>query len=516
MTKKIVINDIKACHPNDKPSQTDMYYMRLANKIKEKLSALKYMTDEKEDEIIHRGAILMTNYMEDIVADCGVWRTLSNLCMNLYGHPVPLFHKDEEYYPDEPSLNAVRYLLWIAWSDVTDSFVFSDSKNLDRMAITAFSILDETFEDAPINEQLAEDTESLLRIATEGFDELRTVLKWLYDKCYLISGEKNNMLLDRHVNEMLSLSEEGTIPYMSIDMAWYYAYTKCIFQYKTGHLALYPKDLLAAMMRTKGMEQEAEEVESIEFLNFGMYKMESVKLPFFQRREKTDVKRVKLTRTNGKQIEINAYELNLPDGKTSDDFDGLAATSFVLYQGEWHLNGILMLYEDIAEKWDDLCKDDSDYIEPGNQTLTGEMMLKRTGGQRIAYFADREKLKDFLEEKIRFPRNMLSFIDEKDGDLPVVFIDTEEPKNCLQIFFSSSPWIADPVNPYYNKAEARKSAINILLETENVTTHAVKYLLEHDFLPDIYDDDVLSSFSTTEEKRKDIDFLLRYYRREEY
>ena len=54
MTKKIVINDIKACHPNDKPSQTDMYYMRLANNIKEKLSALKYMTDEKKDEIIHR------------------------------------------------------------------------------------------------------------------------------------------------------------------------------------------------------------------------------------------------------------------------------------------------------------------------------------------------------------------------------------------------------------------------------------------------------------------------------
>lgn len=516
MTKKIVIKDLKACHPNAKASQTDMYYMRLANKIQDQLCKLAITADKNNEEVIHRGAILLTNYMEDIVADSGVWRTFSNLCMDLYDHPVPLFHEEEEYYPDEPSLNAVRFLLWIAWSDVTDSFVFSDSINLDIMAITAFSILDEAFEDAPVNEQLAEDTEAMLRYATEGFDGLRDVLKWQYNNCYLTSGERNDILLNKHAEEMLSLSEEGFIPPISLDMAFYYASTRCIFIYKTGHLALYPKDFLAAMMRTTGMEQQAEDVESIEFLNFGTYKIESIESSSVTSRKARGARRVKLAKNDGKQIDINANELPMPDGKELEDFEGFMATSFVFYQGEWHLNGILMPLENIAEKWDNLCKEYPGYMEPGLQTLTGEMMLERTGGQQIAYFADREELKDYLVEKIRFPLNYLDFIDERGGELPTVFIDTEEPKNCLQFFFGYSPCIADPDNPFYDKEKARESAINMLWNARCVTTNAVNYMLEHGFLPDIYEDKVLSTFSTKEEKRKDIDFLMRYYRREDF
>ena len=322
MAKKIVINDIKACHPDTKVSQTDMYYTRLANKIQNSLCNLLLMDDKSYEEIIHRGAIMLTNYFEDIVADSGVWRTFSNLCMDLYGHPVPLFHEDEEYYPDEPSMNAIRYLLWSAWTDVSDMFVYSDSNRLEHMAITAFAILDESFEEAPVNEQLAEDTDSFLQLATMGFNELRIVLKWVYNKCYLTSGEKNKILLDKHANEMRSLSEDGTIPLMPFDMALYYASTTCIFKYTTGHLALYPKDFLSSMMRTKGMKQQAEDVENIELMDVGTYKIGSIELPLNPSEKTIGIKRVKLTRTNGREIDINADELN--------------------YQGEWHLNGLLM------------------------------------------------------------------------------------------------------------------------------------------------------------------------------
>ena len=52
MAKKIVINDIKACHPNLKASQTDMYYMRLANKIQDNLCNMLLMDDKDYEEII--------------------------------------------------------------------------------------------------------------------------------------------------------------------------------------------------------------------------------------------------------------------------------------------------------------------------------------------------------------------------------------------------------------------------------------------------------------------------------
>ena len=513
--KKIVTNDIKKCHPYQNSYQTDLYYQRLANRLQDVFCSSGRIGESRTAEVMHRAAIMLTNYMEDIVADSGQWRTFSNLCQELYGHPVPLFHEDEEYYADEPSLNAIRFLLWSIASDVSGEFVFSDSKLIELMANTAHVVLEEAFEDAPVNEQLADDVKAELQLATEGFDQLRSVLMWLFTDCYLTSGEKNAELVSKHVEEVLSLAENEDFPYMSPGMALFYASTRSIFNYRIGPLALFPKDYLAAMMRTKGMEHQAEEVAKIEMLNMGTYKYENIKPAFGLLEHKPNQDRLRVTRTNGKQFEIEARELNLPE-EDLKRFDGFMASSFVYYQGEWHLNGLIFPISETAKKWKKLCEDDRDNLKPGTKTLTADMMLERTNGQQMAHFADREKMKDFLEEKIRFPRHMLSFVDERGDDLPSIFIDKEEPKDCLQFFFGFSQCIADPSNPFYDKVIAREKAINILWDAENVTTHAVNYLLEHNFLPDIYNDEVLSKSSTTAEKRHDIDFLMRFYRRENY
>ena len=86
--KKIVTNDIKKCHPNQNPCQTDQYYQRLANRLQDGFCSLGKIIEERTAEVIHRGAIMLANYMEDIVADSGQWRAFSNLCQKLYGHPV--------------------------------------------------------------------------------------------------------------------------------------------------------------------------------------------------------------------------------------------------------------------------------------------------------------------------------------------------------------------------------------------------------------------------------------------
>ena len=78
--KKIVTIDIKKCHPYPTPSQTDLYYQRLANRLQDSFCSLGKIGDEHTGEMMRRGAILLTNYMEDIVADSGQWRTFSNLC----------------------------------------------------------------------------------------------------------------------------------------------------------------------------------------------------------------------------------------------------------------------------------------------------------------------------------------------------------------------------------------------------------------------------------------------------
>ena len=108
---------------------------------------------------------------------------------------------------------------------------------------------------------------------------------------------------------------------------------------------------------------------------------------------------------------------------------------------------------------------------------------------------------------------MLNFVDERMRDFPALFVDTEEPKNCLLLFYGYSPCIADPSNPFYDKEKAREEAFDMIWDAKTVSTNAVKYLLKNNYLPDIYNSEVLSRYSTPAEKRNDIDFL-QHSRRE--
>ncbi len=514
--KPIVNNEIKQWHPYNKPYQTDACYRGVANLLLKSFSYLEDEFDNNTNEIIRRSAIVLTHYLEDIVSDCGIWRAYSGLCREWYDLPVPLYHQNEEYFADEPSLNAVRHMIWCVVSDVTDQLVFADANVLDEMAHLAYEILEEVYEEIPINEQLAEDMAALLEKAATDFEALRYMLKWLYRDCYLIAGKKNEEMLSNQIEAILQAADEENHLDISDSTAFYLAFTSCIFKYKIGPLACYPKDYLAALMRTKGMEQEAAEVDGIEIIDMGAYKINhapSEQLTATENRLPENW--LTLTRTNGRQIEIKAEELNLPEGKWKE-VEGITASSFVCYRGEWHLNGILMTLSDIEKTWKELCEKDPDYMQPGTATLTAQDMLKRTEGRQIAYFADRNEMKVFLEQKLQFPHHLLSIVDAHKGNLPVIFIDPEEAKHCLQFFYGFSPYIAAPDNPFYDKAEAQKHAIDFLWDAESVTTHAVNYLLDHDYLPDLYDDELLSRFSTREEKRHDIDFLMRFHRRKDY
>ena len=500
--KKIVAKDIKQGHPFRKGYPSDTYYTRLANQLQNCFYDIPILVKDQTAEVFREAALRLAKYMEDVVADSGPWRIFTDLCQQMFGHPVPMYHHDEEYYPDEPSLNAVRYLIWSTVAEITDDIVFADSEAVEQMALAAYKVLDECFDEAPVCERLADDIRELAEIAAKGFDGLRTALTWIYANCYLTIGDNNVKLMGEYLGSALELIEED-IP-MTPDKAVYFATTQCLFAYKIGVLALYPKDYLAALMRVKGMDAEAKDVAQIERIKTGMYRYEFI-----------SPSRLLLTRTNGRQIEMEADELNL-DEKKLHQYNACMPSSLVWYQGEWHLNGILLTYIIDAEKWDKMCANDKENQKPGTQTITGEMMLEKAGGRQMHYFADNEEMKDFLRDTLKYPPHLLAFVDEHPGELPAIFIDTEEPKNCMHTFFYHSAYIADPSNPYYNAERAKDSAINILCNGENMSTHAVNYLLSRGYLPDIYADPALSKHSNDRQKRQDIDFLMRFWRREKY
>ena len=100
----------------------------------------------KTPAILRYAAVSLASYMEDIVADSGLWRTFSGLCQQMFGWPVPMYHDaSEEYYPDEPSMMAVRYLIWNAATEMDNVWWKPEWPELEHMARIAYDRLDSMF-----------------------------------------------------------------------------------------------------------------------------------------------------------------------------------------------------------------------------------------------------------------------------------------------------------------------------------------------------------------------------------
>jgi len=192
------------------------------------------------------------------------------------------------------------------------------------MARIAYSRLDSAFEDAPVNEQLTADIDHLLHSATAGFLEMRPALIWLYDNSYVTRSYNAELLLQKSIGKAEQISDT-----MTEGMQKHYATMNCIFQYKVGPLALYPKDYLAALMRTRGLTAAARDVEAVELLRAGSYRYTV----------SDDGQAIHLERTNGKRLQVAREEITLSDSQLRE-YDGCVAV-FVSYQGAWHMNGVI-------------------------------------------------------------------------------------------------------------------------------------------------------------------------------
>ena len=495
--------DICQSHPNKKAYQTDAYYAKLANQLLDDFKQLRLDFGEPTEPIMRYAAILLANYMEDIVADSGQWRAFSSLCQQMFGQIVPMYHDaNSEYYPDEPCFEAVRFIVWHAATEMNDIWWNANESSLRKMATVAFDRLDEIFEQAPVNDQLADDITDMLRQAGKDFQKMRPSLIWIFKDCYLTRSVAAENLIEKRINEADSLND--MMPKKS--MRTFYAIMHSIFAYKVGPLALEPKEYVAALMRTKSLLREAEEMMNIEVLPMGYYKYTV----------EGNGQWIQMLRTNGKQIRVARDEITLDD-KTLHQSDGCCAM-FVKYLGAWHLNGVLMPTDKMAIYWDKLVMDDPDYKAEGTLDVTGEMLLKQSGGREILYFKDTEEMKDYLKKYMRYQPEHLGFLEERDltGMYPLLFIDKNAKKLALHISTGFTSCIADPDNPYYDAAIAHKEAIEMFWNDNSISTEAVLWLLERNYIPDIYDDALLNQESSPEEKQADARFLLRYMRKENY
>lgn len=499
--RRILISDITHAHPLLKRAYpTDSYYTKLANRILDDFCNTGIDLKETTESIFRYAAITLACYLEDIVADSGQWRAFSDLCQQMFGWPVPVYHdNDEEYYPDEPSLMAVRFLIWHAATEMDDIWWTPNLPQFDAMAHTAYLRLIEEFEKAPVNEQLSQDIDTMMDDAADDFYKMRTALMWIYVRCYITRSEASEHLLGKRMESSYQLFPDG-------NMSHYYAMNFCIFAYKIGPLALCPKDYLAALARAKDKTSLSDAVDTLEVFPTCA----------FQMKVSEDRKSIGLLSTHGRAITVKREEITLKD-KEIGKYDGCVA-SFVLYKDEWFLNGALSPLENCVERWEKLVNNDPDHLPEGHVTADADWYLRHTKGKQMLFFAGLEETKRYLIKELNFSEDGVRMLDQdsKSDQSTMIFIDKDEPKNCLQFTFGFCESIKAPDNPFYEEETARMEAVEMLWNDGCVGTGAMLYMLDHGFLPEILTDELIMQDNPTEVKDQDARFLLRYMRKERY
>ena len=498
MREIIKTQDIRLAHPNNCACQTDGYYTRFANNLYDRLRGFvgKDLPDKNFTRVLARK---LTCYFEDIVADMGVWRMFSDECMKLYGYPVPMYHAEEEYYPDEPSLNAVRYLIWDVACELFPNQLFDADRLLIEMGQEAYRILDAAFESAPVNEEAKTEMNRMLQYAGQGFDELRDVLSWILNNCYITSGRWINEDMRDKAKEINELS---VVKDLAVSMRQYLILTEMKFDTRIGPLALLPYEWLKCLAATAGHNDLAKLLESVEVL-----KMDAYKYDF-----NADEDLLTLENTRGKVIKLNSKELKLRPEILRDN-NGCVA-NFVFFKDKWNLNGLLVPLELKEGEFEHFKQTNPDALRE-RMSVPVKELLKSTDGKRLAFFKDTDEMRRYLKDTLKLSADITDSKELKSLEAPCMFIDTEGgPDN--QFFASLIEYsIKAPDNPYYDAEKAKTDAVDILWSNK-VSTHLANYLIEQGFLPDAESSWVFSQNSSHKQRLADMNFFMRTSRRRNY
>lgn len=478
--------------PERKTYPTDNYYVPLANKIFRCLvnnyKGKQILTVETLAEIARK----VTWYFEDIVADMGIWRSFSELCKKFYGYNVPIYHFNEKYYADEPSLNAIRYVVWDVVSEMHPEIsIYPESGKLPAITNDIFNILNKEFENAPVNDDEKVDIKTMIQMACESFDNLKNALDWILAGNYITSNAGYMADIQIAVNSLGGLQYLNGV---SNSMKLFYIKTNFTFQYKTGPLSLPSYQWLAELARVNGLEKEQKILESIEVLPTDIYRY-TIK----------DETWLHMENIHGKEFDIRTKELNLPE-KALKASDGCVG-QFVFFDGEWRLNGILSS-QDLKDF--DKQKEEA----KGENKVDSKKLLEATGGKRILYYKDvDEMVADLQKRKIIAEGQTLPFTNDPNCKLPLFFIDEDSQLDNNMFFgFNAEQNIKDPSNPYYDAKIAKEDAVTLLWQ-DAIPTTLVDYLIDNNFLPDAADSKLFMQGSSADDIRSDMHFMVRYTRR---
>ena len=485
----ITLRDIRKGHPFGVSSPTDAGYVRIAKAVFDWLRCTPFCAERSEEEL-KRMAIKLTLYFEDMVSEIGLWHSFVRKHQQLYGKPLPFYHVEKNYTPDEPHIEDIQFLLWDSTLDdeYSDTLVNPENEALAYAARTVYTYFMELFEDTPINDDLYDFFHEAR--FTDNFYDVRQVLKWYFFDCYLTSGRFKDSTFDEALDYQMDLCRGNRQVAQSAVEA------SIAFRYQVGPLALKPQEWLAALLTVHGHADKAANVATIEAKELEPYVLEHYDRQTVTLRN-VDDELMTVRRTEYFHVQTTLLK--------SPDTEGCVG-SYARYNGEWYLNGM--------NSWGDILRLIPEYKNERNANFRDiaanpQSILNK---EKIFFFERKEEYERFLEEELKMPKGSKAPLPAKTKNIILYIPSIEEGKLCTII--DCAEYIKHKNNPMYDKEKSKSHFL--ISDIEQVPGEFIRYAIANNLMPDFALNSNRGYAHGRQLAQDNLDFLARTLRRQDY
>lgn len=495
---KITRLEFCATHFNAEQFPSDMFYVGVANRIYPVIQKVFSAQPRFTTEVSKRMAIILTCYVEDLVAGSGVWIAFTSLYKKKYRNSFPFYNIREQSsifpYNDEfPSFHAVLFLLWYVANGVNPETVLNpNNPQLRMLAMTLMPDLVKAYDDAP-------DTPGRPMLMPEKeigiplFYQIRNLCAWLCDRCYLTRiNDKKKATQDfegfiRNVFRSVGSKDKGAEEYA---LESFLPMNALI-----GPLAIPAYEWLSEILK---LYPEAEEEIYIPILE----QLKSRPYEYYKYLTVGESELV-LEDANGEKLTLSASTMpgerfapEVAPGKS-------ALMSLVFLDGVWLMNGLGLqglpseIYEECRKTH---CKKDKQRKE------AYKYLLKAFRKQRIGVCGSYEEYLnlaygDNAPDANGDPKLLA---DIRDAGNLLYFLNTDGTVSILP-GWASCVKIKD--NPYYDEEDASHDGLALIFDHSLSTPEMREYIIKNKLIPDA----ALRSVISVEAGRKLFQKNIRFF-----
>ena len=526
MNTRIYIPDWLSWKPYNRQVKTDLYYLNLCNQVRRELvtgdqaiTLLSYLSYDQLNQL----CCFLTSYFEDLISGTNLWNSFVSVHTRLYKKALPFYDLDE-YVEKEINYQDISFLIWYFLNTVQDEkFVSPFHDFILESAEKVVQVFDEAWEYAPENEQLLSCYQ--LDDDEEDFYRARNLIDTLIFHSYLFLVDFGRALKERE-EEIIEkqVYNENLLPFLNENR------DVMLHTSRSRLLSLTGKEWVAEILREEH-PLRAEFLKMSQKINgFFLYKGQ----------DRTDVFLEHIA--SGKEFKMTKKSFEHSD--SLQETDTIVFIGLVRWRDEWWFSGthyqipfnadlILEEKQSLVSRAQVNFLDHSLYNADETLRKQEKAFLDYNGGSQIAFLPS-EKMNDFLAGFVKHFNDSLNLSGEEveqskkrfrdDGiplgnglidlsdepDTPETGLVFFNPKRGCEVVYGVNSAFPLPNNPYFQEELSQEHLMRLLMDP-SVSTEIVLFCINQ-----CKKKLTVLKTSPLKDYLKDIDFLLRFWKKDNY